>query len=209
MTAEWVDVKSVLVGRSLSAQYTIVGSNYWIKAIDGAFELDCVIPTDTTLSADSLDFVTNFKPTGNEAVVLSANIQSDPPYGSKTIQISGVTKKLFSRFTGKQYSVTTGSNTLTYTSTFTWAKLLGVEAVGCEALDTVDFKVYDTSTGTYSGVANALLNQFSFALNLPKDFYQRMAQFDADIYAGMVIQITYTSISNKTVGINFLLDEVK
>jgi hypothetical protein len=136
-------------------------------------------------------------------------VQSQPPYGSKTILVSGVTKRLFARFTGQQYAVTAGANTLTYTVTYAWAKLLGVEVVNCEALDTADFKVYDTAGGAYSGTPNALLNQFSYSLNLPKDYYQRMAQFDADIYAGMVIQITYTSVSAKTVGLNLFLDEVK
>lgn len=69
MLAEWSDVKSVLTNRSLSAQYTIVGSNFWIKAIDKSFEIECIIPTDTSLSADSLDFVTNFQPDANKPLV--------------------------------------------------------------------------------------------------------------------------------------------
>lgn len=66
MLGDWTDVKSILNNRSLSAQSTVIGSNYWIKAIDGAFEVECIIPTDTSLSADSLDFVTNFLPTANK-----------------------------------------------------------------------------------------------------------------------------------------------
>lgn len=209
MLAEWSDVKSVLTNRNLSAQYTIIGPNFWIKAIDGSFELECVIPTNTSISSDSLDFVTNFQSNANKVSVDSINVQNQPPYGSKTVTIGGVVKKLFARFTGVQFSVVSGPNTLVYTSTFPWAKLIGVEVVNCEALDTADFKVFDTAAGTYSGYPNALLNQFSFSLNLPKDFYQRMAQFDADIYAGMIIQITYSSQTNKNIGINFLLDEVK
>lgn len=209
MLADWTDVKSLLIGRNLSVQYTTIGTNYWIKAIDGIFELECILPTDTTLSADSLDFVTNFKANGNKPLVQQSLIQSQPPYGSKTVDISGNVKSLYSRLTGLQFPVVIGSNTLSYTVTYSWVKLIGVEAVNCEALDTVDFKVYDTSTGTYSGVDNALLNQFSYSVNLCKDFYQRMSQFDADMYAGMVIQMTYNSQSNKTIGINLLLDEVK
>lgn len=208
MLAEWSDVKSVLVNRSLSAQYTIIGANFWIKAIDGSFEVECVIPTNTSLSSDSLDFVTNFQANANKPLTSNSDVQSQPPYGSKTVTISGVVKKLFARFTGLQFNVVAGVNTLSYTATYPWVKLIGVEAVNCEALDTVDFKVYDTALGTYSGVPNALLNQFSYSLNLPKDFYQRMAQFDADIYQGMVLQVTYTSQSTKTIGINLLLDQV-
>lgn len=136
-------------------------------------------------------------------------IMTTPPYGSKTIVVSGVTKKLYARNTGFQQVLTSGANTISYTATYAWVKLLGVEVVNCEALDTVDFKVYDTATGTYSGSANALLNQFSYAHNLPKDYYLRMSQFDADMYAGMVVQVTYNSVSAKTVGINLLMNECK
>lgn len=152
-----------------------------------------------------------------ENTILSVAVQSQPaltviaqpPYGSKTITVGNGTKKLYARFTGVQFSVSQGSNTLNYVVTYAWAKLLGIEVVNCEALDNADLKVYDTASGTYSGVPNLLLNQFSYTINLPKDFYVRMAQFDADIYAGMVIQITYVSQSAKTIGLNLLIDEVK
>lgn len=208
MIAEWLDVKSVLVGRNLSAQYTIIGTNFWIKAIDGSFELSCIIPTNTSLSADSLDFVTNFQSNANKPQITNSNVQSQPPYGSKIVAINGITHNLYARFTGQQYSLAIGANTLQYTATYPWSKLIGVECINCEALDTVNFMIYDTSLGTYSGHPNALLNQFSFSLNLPKDFYQRMAQFDADIYQGMIITMIYNSQSAKTVGINFLIDQV-
>lgn len=136
-------------------------------------------------------------------------ITATPPYSSKSIVVAGATKKLYARNTGIQSAVVAGSNTFNYTATYAWAKLLGVEALNCEALDTVDFKVYDTAAGTYSGFPNAFLNQFAYALNLPKDFYQKMSQFDADLYAGMIIKITYVSQSAKTVGINLLMNEVK
>lgn len=136
-------------------------------------------------------------------------VQSTPPFGSKTISVSGVTKKLFSRYVGVQYPLTVGANVLTYTATLAWAKMMGVEAINSESLDTVDFLVLDDFLGTYSGTANAVLNQFSFTLNIAKDFYQRIAHFDADIYVGMVIKMNYVSVSNKTVGFNFIFNEVK
>lgn len=137
------------------------------------------------------------------------SVQAAPPYGSKTITVSGATKKLYARNVGIQQALSAGSNTITYTASYAWVKMLGVEAINCEALDTVSFKVYDNASGTYSGYPNLLLNQFSFSLNLPKDYYLRMANFDADVYAGMVIKVEYTSVSAKTVGLNFLFNEVK
>lgn len=136
-------------------------------------------------------------------------VSSQTPFKSKSLVINGVTKKLYARNTGVQYSVAIGSNVLEYTMTYPWSKILGVEVINCEVLDTVDFEVYDNATGTYSGVPNLFLNKFSYTLNLSKDYYERSSQFDADIYVGMVIKITYVSVSAKTVGINLLINEVK
>jgi hypothetical protein len=136
-------------------------------------------------------------------------VQSSPPFYSKTLVINEVTKKLFARNLGFQQAVTIGTNTISYSIPYPWLKMLGVEVINCEALDSVNFKVYDSPAGTYSGIPNLLLNQFAFSINLPKDFYAKESRFDADIYFNMVISIEYTSISNKTVGINLLMNEVK
>lgn len=207
MEATWELVKNFATTYQVSIQWVDVGNLYFLKAFQGQFEVQCYLLKDG--GADQIDFETNYKPSGNQTSPAQTVVQGVPPYGSKTIVINNATKKLFARFTGIQSSVSTGDNTITYTATYPWSKILGVEVINCEALDTADLKVFDTAAGTYSGTPNALLNQFAFAINLPKDFYQRMAQFDADLYQGMIIQITYNSKSNKTIGINFLLDEVK
>lgn len=88
MFADWASVKSLLTGRSISAQCVTVGSNYWIKAKDGTFELDCLLPTDTSASPDSADFVTNFLPSANVAPrsnvvqVLGADTLTLCPFGA-------------------------------------------------------------------------------------------------------------------------------
>ena len=137
------------------------------------------------------------------------NVVSQPPFGAKTLSINGVTKKLYARTVGFQQALSTGANDVSYTATYPWVKLTGVEAINCEALDYVNFMVHDTAAGTYSGYPNALLNQFGFSVNLAKDFYRRIADFDADLYVGMVVKIEYTSVSAKTVGFNFIMNEVK
>ncbi len=144
--------------------------------------------------------------------MLTAIIQATPPFGSKTLTTSdGVTHSLFARFTGIQAVVSNGVNTVTYTATYPWVKMLGIEVVNATALDTADLQVYDTAAGTYSGVPNALLNQFAYNINVAPNYYNRMAQFDADLYAGMVVTITYTSVAvlPRTVGFNLLMNEVK
>lgn len=138
-------------------------------------------------------------------------VQALPPFGSKNVMINGLSKSLFARFTGIQYTVNPGSNTLIYTATYPWIKMLGLEIINGQSGDTADLKICDTATGTYSGHPNYMLNQFAYTMNIAPNFYSKMAQFDADLYYGMVIQITYVSVSDvpKTVGINLLMNEVK
>jgi hypothetical protein len=205
---DWAGIKNFASTRSVSIQYVDYNGNYYVSSIDGNFSVETLISQEDPNNPDLIDFVANYKAAANKSPIQTSIVQTQPPYGAKTIVVNGVVHKLYTRFTGIQQQLSVGSNTIVYTATYPWAKLIGVEAVNCEALDMVDFKVYDNSSGAYSGVPNQLLNQFSFTLNLPKDFYRRTAQFDADIYAGMTIQVTYNSQSSKTVGINFLLDQV-
>ena len=206
---EWYYFKQLMIAKTLYPQYTETSEIYNLKLYEGPILLaECIIYKNLNIE-DKDDFETNYKDLSNKPIVTSTTVQTIAPIGSKTIAVNGVIKKLFARFTGKQYEVTTGSNTLTYTATYPWSKIIGLEVINCEALDTCTLKVYDTAEGTYSGVPNLLLNQFSNELNLCKDYYIKMSQFDADVYAGFVIEITYVSKSAKTVGINFIINEVK
>lgn len=211
INVSWPEFKAFALERKLSIQWVQTNNVYYLAAIDGPVEITAVLPFDSPAAdgSDQQDFETNYKSSGNKSPTQNSIVQASPPYGSKTIVVNGTTKKLYARNVGSQYDVIIGTNTLTYTATYAWAKMLGVEAINCSALDTVDFKVLDDSNGTYSGHPNLVLQQFAYTLNLPKDYYQRFSQFDADIYAGMVIQMTYNSVSNKTIAINFLLNEVK
>jgi hypothetical protein len=138
----------------------------------------------------------------------SIAITSVPPNGAKTIVVNGVSHKLYVRNTGIQQTLVSGSNTVTFTVPYSWIQLMGAAVINCEALDTISFYVYDTAAGTYSGTPNTLLNQFGFTVNLPKDFYETLSTFQADLYAGMVISLIYTSASAKTVGFNILMNQV-
>jgi hypothetical protein len=203
----WADFKNIIVDKA-RLRFIDRDSYYYLLYTDDGGTFESSVLKDG--GADQIDFDSNYKALANAKPSASiVNIVSAPPFGSKTIIVNGVTKKLYARNVGFQQALSTGANTISYTASYTWVKMLGVEVINCEALDTVDFKVYDTVTGTYSGYANALLNQFSFTHNLPKDYYIRMAQFDADVYPGMIIQVGYNSISNKTVGINLIMNEVK
>ena len=196
MNLEWSVFKSVCTARSLSMQYIDMTGSYALMAFDDCFEVCC----NLVESADITDFETNYKATGNKPpVTLTA------PFAAKTFG----TKRLFARNTGKAFTITTGSNDLSYTMTYAWAKITGLECIGAEIGDYAELRVYDNSSGTYSGVPNALLNQFGYTLYMAKDYYARSSQFDSDIYAGMVLKITYNSISNKNIYLNYLINEVK
>lgn len=200
----WTSFKQFVTARGVSLQYLDINGDYHLVAIDGPFSIKCFLPQDG--SADVLDFEINYKANGNKSPI-QATLAST--YTAKTLVINGLTKKLYARNTGITASVTTGSNQIDYTATYPHVKIVGVECINSEALDSVDMKVYDTPAGTYSGIPNQLLNQFAYSVMLPKDFYQRISQFDADLYQGMVLRFNYTSVSNKTVGFNLIMSEVK
>jgi len=138
----------------------------------------------------------------------SLTIQSQPapaPFAAKTIG----TKKLYKRVNGVQSAVIVGSTDILFTVPYAWCKITGLELIGAETLDHVSLYILDSTTGTYSTIPNYTLNQFGFNVNPAKDYYNHTSEYDADLYQNMQIKVSYTSISAKTVGINFILNEVK
>lgn len=137
-------------------------------------------------------------------------VKTIAPYGNKQVTLAnGLVKDLYARNTGIKYDLDIGDNVISYSIPYPQCKIIGMQAINCEALDTVDFQVIDSPSGAYSGVANKVLNQFAYKLVLPNGFYERYSKFDADIYYGMSLKITYNSVSAKTVGLNVIMDEVK
>lgn len=90
-------------------------------------------------------------------------------------------------------------------------KVNEVEVVGSKLGDTVNFKVLDTSTGAVSGFPNAPLNQFGFDVNVTDDFYRESSNYDADLFLGLQLSMSYTNngTSELTPRFNILLHEVK
>lgn len=64
MQLSWSDFKTFVDNRSISIQYLVAGSNYWMKAIDSYFTVECLIPTDPT-HPDAADFIANYQAQGN------------------------------------------------------------------------------------------------------------------------------------------------
>ena len=201
MEVNWTQFKSFVTDRSLSIQWVSINDNYWLKAFDGAFALECVIPLDNTLSADTVDFETNFKSNGNKSLP-----QQNQPFASKVLPNG---KKLYKREHGIQAALTTGSNNIIFTVPYAWVKITGIEILGGEHLDYCDLLILDSTTGTYSTIPNYQLNKFGYAVNITAGEYKEENAYDADLYLNMQIKIVYNSQSAKTICINFNLSEVK
>jgi len=183
----------------------LLGPNY-----DGLLQSDNYVfvvtytPIDSTQELAILEYVYALNSKSKDV-----SVTSSPPFGAKSQVIDGVLKKFYARNTGLQYDLITGSNDINFTIPFPWVKIIGIECIGGEILDTAELRVYDNALGTYSGVPDALLNQFGYTLNMAKDYYARTSPFDADLYQGMILKITYVSVSDKRVGMNIIMNEVK
>jgi len=123
-------------------------------------------------------------------------------------EIVELQKRLFKRVSGIQCTLITGANTIIYTVPYSWVKITGLEVISGQGLDVFSVEVLDSVAGTYSGTPSLKLNQFAFSLNVSGGFYAHSSEYDADLYQGMQIKITYSSLSDKTVGFNFILNEV-
>lgn len=182
---------------------------------EGSWSSNASVLTDV-LSGDlvvakSDDGETNFIDTNNAIDFLKDNVipevsSTSYPFASKTLPDG---KKLFGRAHGKSFSLSAGANTIDFDIPYAACKITGVEIVGGEVGDTLDFFVLDDDSGTYSTVPNYILNQFGFDVGVAKDFYRRESAYDADLYYNMCVSIAYYSQSAKTVYINYILHEVK
>lgn len=185
--------------------------NYLSSAFDGVVVngTKVEIYTFSDLTTDQEDYIRNWFYTLNDIPIQVKSSSTNLPFASKTIETSSGVKKLYKRVVGKQFAVDVGLNTLSFTIDFDWVKINGIEFLNSETLEKASLSVYDTSTGTYSTIPDYKLNQFGFDVNLCHDFYRWGSEYDADLYRGMIIKIEYTSTSQKSVGVNYMLNEVK
>lgn len=129
------------------------------------------------------------------------------PFASK---VTDTGSKLFRRVHGiSSGALTAGQKTsIRFTIPYTRCKITTLEIIGAEVGDVTDFSVYDSTTGVLTGVPNYKLNQFGFDVNLSAEFHRDRSNYDADLVAGLQIELDYMSVSNKSVGINVVLHEV-
>ena len=126
------------------------------------------------------------------------------PYANKDFQ----GKNLYARIFGKTFQVDAGANSLLFSIPFNAVKLFGADIIGGEIGDTCNFKVLDKAVNPIYGTPNALLNQFGFDVNLCSGTFSYASKFPADLIKDFQILIEYTSVSSKTIGVNYLMDEL-
>lgn len=150
--------------------------------------------------ADVSAFEASYKALGNKG-----NGDMISPFAQKTFNGKG----LFKRIHGLQMTSVIGMNTFEFVVPYNQCKITGVEIIGASSCDIADLEVYDTATGTFSGVPNYMLNQFGFTVNVSKDFYEQKSEFDSDLYLGMKIEVHLVAQAAGLIGINLILNEVK
>lgn len=152
-------------------------------------EFDSSVMKDA--GADQTDFETNYKSLANKTVTTENSAFSSKKLG---------TKSLFARSHGQAFTLAAGANTLEFTIPYTTCKITGAELLNGEIGDYFNFFVVHPTYG--------VLGQFAYTNYVAKDFYARVSSYDADLVSGLVLRCVYTSVSAKTIYINFLLHEV-
>lgn len=198
----WTNFKNLCKANSLTILMEEKESYYLLLAENGPVKYRCDLSKETPVSADQLDFETNFKSNTNKKVDRS------DPFAEKTLSTG---KKLFRRAHGVQRTlVANADNVIEFTVPYAWCKITTMEIVGLTEMLKADLCIMDTATGSYSTVPNYQLNQFGFNVNVSKDFYKDHSQYDADLYIGMKIKVVIknNTANTPTIGVNFTLHEV-
>lgn len=128
------------------------------------------------------------------------------PFSSKAMPDG---KRLFRRKYGYVFTQIAGTSTHEITVPYTEAKINEVEFIDSVAGCSSNLKILDTAAGTYSGVPNYVLNQFGFDVNIQRDYYKDISQYDADVFTGMRIVIEFTSPSAFSLRVNIVFHELK
>jgi len=86
-----------------------------------------------------------------------------------------------------------------------------VEIINCDIGDSVNFKVLDDDTGSISGIAKSVLNQYGYDVKMTDKFYREQNKYQADLNKGMYLLFEFSENANKnkTIYINIDFHEVK
>ena len=201
----WDIVKQQAQSGVAKLTYTPDGDDFIVYSINGPIQHQTYLRAGTPELAD---FDANFRPL--------ASTPSDPlavapaPFDSKVLPDGG---RLFKRKHGVPSAAVPAGSSLTtlFTVPYAACKINEVEVLGCRQGDQVDFSILDTDTGAVSGFPSAPLNQFGFGVYLADGIYRETSRYDADLFAGLQLSMTYINNGPDAVtpAFNVLLHEVK
>lgn len=194
MEVEWSNFKSFVNSRGLSVQWVVIGSNYHLVAIDGPFQISCVLPTDETID-DVLDFVNNFKTLGNKRFSDSEGVQLNR--NRAFANSDGF------RFRGLGISATATKNTTTNIDYLIPQDryMNGVSIILKNQVfgDTASFQIVDKDNVLGYG-AGTVLDEFATDWNMSEDSQDQGAvllPYPAKVIAGLYIRIVYKSVGTE------------
>lgn len=212
MEAPWSEFKIFVQNRLLSIQYITINNNYHLKAFDGYFNLDCILPIGVD-NADTLDFETNFKAKGNKTFTDSDGIPLSKP-------------RAFSnsdgfRFRGKGIhgTCTAGTNTNVDYKLTEERWINGVDLMAKNQLlgDSIKFQVVDKDYAyagilypvTYGGTAwsvvmptGVVLDEFGTDWYLAEDTQKQeqvLLPYPARVLVNLYIRLIYNSTGSDNV----------
>lgn len=120
-------------------------------------------------------------------------------------------KKLYRHKYGYSFSLAANGTTVyNITVPYTACKINEAEILWAPEGVSVDMKIKDTASGTYSTVPNYTFAQYGYSVMIAADYYKDVSQYDADVYSGMILEFTFnnTSATSKTIGLNMIFHEV-
>lgn len=207
----WSTFKAFVQARNLSIQQFEENDTYYMWAVDGPFELSCVLLKDG--SADVIDFETNFKPASNKSFSDSEGL---PLTRSRAFaNADGF------RFRGKGIggTATAGTSTNIDYKITEERYINGVDLIVKNHVtgDKLKFQVIDKDyvyagvlyPATYGGIAwpvaaptGVLLDEFGTDWYLSEDTQKQgsiLLPYPARILPNLYIRLVYTSIGNTNV----------
>lgn len=201
LDVSYSDFVSKITTDGLKYHHTSRGNSIKAVAVDEVVSYECIIKGD-----DKVDFETNHLAGSNKRHTGADGkpIIKTTPFADKS--------QLFFRGRGIKQTITANSTeNITYVIPYDKCKLNGIELLNGNDGDTVNFKVLDSTTGTYTTIPNYLLNQFGFDWNVAASGTTKVLPYDADLFLNMQISVEYTNNSNSDteIAVNIDLHEDK
>ena len=200
----YIDWKSNVDTKSLDHFSYIQDGHYFLIAIDGILIFKHKLDID-----NNADYETSYLPSANKKL---GSFYSREPFATKVLKDGS---KLFRRKHGQKATIPANSSQdVIFTVPYAQAKINKLEIIDANPLDRVDLKVkspVDAPTAAaYGFPADYLLNQFGFDVVVSDLLYSDKSDYDADVYAGFQIIVTYKNDTNadKEVGLNLIYHEV-